>query len=329
MPALGRFSHRYGELGGGGQLSCPAGVIDSSSPLLDIANVEFGKARIRCLLEPDGKRWGTYKRKKAAIIHLQLKADQPSGCRISDFQLDLSFAPPALPGSDVTSISSDCSLASLSSSQPLVSLVKLPSPLYVSGAPTACQWSPLREMQGLASPDNLEGIIASLTDTAKRSWVFRSNCDADKEGRLTTASWIWEAGSEDMHVAYQGVLHAGVAFNHPGREFLVVCQAKGNARKARFRLRFSSKDKETQPRLWRLVPEASNEDLQQPIEYLESLILQLNAPRTTTTSATTIQQHHHEMHGSHSYGSATIGGAATVYQGDVHYTYMGNVPLSA
>ncbi|KAK5957202.1 hypothetical protein OHC33_001573 [Knufia fluminis] len=326
MPTLGRFSNRYGELDAGSRLAYHAGVIDASSPLLDIANVEFGKARIRCLLEPEGKKWGIYKRKRAAIIHLQIKADQPSGCNISNFQLELCFAPVAQASTNTSTAGSRYLLRSTTSHQPLVSLVKLPSPLYVSGRPCADhsrrEWSFHPGVQTTSIEGSLGGARASLPCAAQTAWVFRSSCDADTKGRLVTASWIWETDSRNPQAEGNGVLHAGIALNHPGEPFVVACQAKGNVRKARFRLKFSSKNKEAQPRLWRLIPEASNEDLKEQIDGLESLMVKLNILASTPAPQT--PQQYSGCPSSRSYGSAMIGGAATVHMGDVHYTFAGS-----
>jgi len=100
---------------------------------------------------------------------------------------------------------------------------------------------------GFPAPSSIYDVDASASHE-RESWKFWSNPIADEESGLAlTARWAWEARSgQDL----QGrVWHGGLVVQHPCEPIGIACHVKGTARKSGFRLKFTSRDKQIQPRI--------------------------------------------------------------------------------
>ncbi|KAK5094838.1 hypothetical protein LTS08_008456 [Lithohypha guttulata] len=219
-------------------------------------------------------------------MRFRMQAISPQDCQLSDFELKLSFSARLENSEDDTpDIAAQGSMSDLQlNDQPEVYLVELPAPSCVPTGP------------------ELE------------FWKFRSDSAADEQtGYLYAARWIWETYAEQRRL--EGIrMHGGVALRHPGRPFSLECQVKGKVSKpGGIRLKFSNEHH--CPRVWQVVPEICQDDLQRHIAALEDEMIRLNTTGILQPMPPQVAQDLLRGEG-HRYAPTQMAGAANAHFGD-------------
>ena len=286
MPHLGRHAQEYGDLRASPKqtcLPCPSATVIDSQSMVDLAIAEFGRAKVSCWTTSRDRLWGRHgvQGKPAAVMHFRMQAQGPDDCRLSDFELDLDFP---VPGSqdinDTTNKPQHYDCATRLGHKLDVCLIDHPAPSCVEGTASA-------EAANLPEGANLQvgtsfaesgapPILPPQVVRRSRTWKLRSSAISDKESGLPrTARWTLEANQDSHHVQSR-TFHGGIAICHPGQPFEMTCQVRGKVTKPGG-LRFKFSNEHHKPRVWRIVPQTSDEDIKQHIDQLEAEMVERNS----------------------------------------------------
>lgn len=273
MRSLGRFSSRYDNLPSPKISEQVISTINPDTPLIDLAATDLGRVRISCRLEHENLSWGRHEGIPAAIIPVQIKAERPPDCKLTDFSIDLQLLP-ARHAACLQDVSQheDVSVNSVSKSVP--HLIKAPSPEQVAGRSLAPSNPSLATAASTATPGELE----RRSTYAYKSWYFRGGCIADHMDRPVTARWTYEASPAAPGERDQKPFHGAMALFHNDQEFEVKCSVVGNATQSRLRYRFGGQN--SQPRFWKIQPQSREDDLKIMVDNLESRMVLLNILRS-------------------------------------------------
>ena len=273
---LGRYTNRYGELDDSHRRRGQPGLVESTSPLQDLAKAAFGKARVRCWTTPRDRKWGRHDEHDAGVLYLKMRATGPADCRLCSFDLDLTFCNDPQKG-DVTFRPQADTEESVTTVRHDVCLIDLPAPSFVRGQVESDRDAGEVEAhayQKATRGDRHRSKKQKLAPTT-RYWKFRSEpTEGDCDGRVFTARWMWE--TEVGHQYHSDkLLHGGVAVRHSGNPFNVSCQVKGKVTKpGGFRLKFSNWHHK--PERWQVVPTSCQEDIRYLVDKLEADMIQMN-----------------------------------------------------
>ena len=274
---LGRYRQRYPELNNRTLDADQAGVVDGNCDIQDLAKAPFGKANVSCWTEPQDRKWGIHNDRDAAILRLRMHASGPEDCKMCHFEIDMTFS--AMNDGDATDELSTNGMRPSCPNEADVRLIKLPAPLFVKGPfenDASLDHGQLGGCQKL-SRKACYCCKGQSTPLLVRYWKFRSeSVNSDGNGQALSARWVWEA--DGGHRQIQGrLLHGGVALRHSGTSFLIRCHVRGKVSKpGGLRLKFSNEHHK--PRVWRVMPESSQEDIRQLIDRLEAEMIEMNSP---------------------------------------------------
>lgn len=278
---------------GGSRWSKPVGVrvpvspprkVHQSSPILDIANAELGKFKIKCFLKRNQTFWGKHEGDSAAVFHFTMQMKEPSGSKLGSFELTVSFIP-SEPASVVT-VSTGIAASTASPSSPCNSVFLLDEPQpaeRIWGLPLSRDimkgWDIGPEIETPTGGGRFGGINRSTEWTDNRSWRFEATPDGE-DGLLTSATWTWEANPLNTQVEDRKVLYGGVAIRHDGQPFTIQCHVEGRTWRAegshKFGIFSSDKLDPSEPRQWTMTPKLVDTDIKCHIDALESEMKRLN-----------------------------------------------------
>lgn len=331
MRSLGRFSSRYDNLPSPKLSEQVIGTIDSNTPFTDLAAADLGRIRISCWLESENLSWGRYKDLPAAIIPVQIKAERPPGCKLTDFSLDLQLLPTRQIAC-IQNVSQHEDVPAGSDSKYVPHLIKAPSPEQVAGNSPAPSDPSLAICTSAATPRESE----NRSTYASKSWFFRGGCISDQMGRPVTARWTYEASPAASGERDHKPFHGAMALFHNDQDFEVKCSVVGNSTQSRLRFRFGGQT--SQPRFWKIKPQSREDDLKIMVDNLESRMMLLNLLRSTRENhdavnfeavsarlnATLTRRNTDQLEPvrfGHEFGPSNISGSATVFMGDVSINY--------
>lgn len=207
-----------------------------------------------------------------------MQALGPDDCRLSSFELDLDF-----PGVTEKIVNSGDTVQDPASAKGNdctadVCLIDFPAPSCVEGTTLAQARETTSNVGSLvnnASPENETGNRGHPVPRRRKAWKLHSSLISDRDsGRPRMARRTWEAYYDIRHVPGR-IFHGGIAITHPEQPFEVTCHVRGKVSKpGGFRLKFSSQHHN--PRIWRVSPQVSGEDLQHYINQLEEDMIRLN-----------------------------------------------------
>lgn len=224
---------------------------------MDLATACFGNARVSCWTCEEDRQWGIFGRyhQRAAVMHFQMQALPGSNdCKISDFELDLSFSPVTEGRGIPAPTQHQTSSSGQHGDHAEICLIGAPAPRSLSHN-------------------------ASLGTQQTCCWKFWSSRVSDNvTGRAFAARWMWEA--KDGRELEGRILHGGVAVRHPGSPFLVTCHVRGRVAKSNG-IKIKFRDDHHEPHSWELRPDVCDQDLHDHIDNLDANIQRLNKPRTT------------------------------------------------
>ncbi|KAL4986713.1 hypothetical protein BDW68DRAFT_162647 [Aspergillus falconensis] len=135
---MSRYSQRYGASTSGMRTPGAPRVLDAKVPT-DLANKLTSKVRVSCILAPDGIIWNRYKDGNVVIMRFHLRAIEPPGYKMRNFELDISFAPASQASSPLVPAGTSTDTTHSGLCSPSVWLLQEPfrSPLpeYIEGRP--------------------------------------------------------------------------------------------------------------------------------------------------------------------------------------------------
>lgn len=311
------------------------GLINSDTPFTDLAAADLGRIRISCWLEPENLSWGRHKGRPAAIIPVQIKAERPPGCKLTDFSLDLQLLPARQSICVLDTSQHGCSPGD-TGSKSFPYLATIPSPGKVCGNNSIAS----EQTRATGHPTTASRDVEERITHQSENWTFRSGCIADHMGRPVTARWTYEASLFSPSTRDHSPFHGAMVIFHAEQEFEVKCCVTGNSTRSRIRLRFGGQT--CQPRFWRVKPLAYGVDLKIMIENLETRMVELNLPHTIkeTNDAVSVEglsarlnamlvSHANNepqiVRSGHNFGPSNIGGSGTVIMGDVSINYRWHI----
>lgn len=205
----------------------------------DLANVKSSTVIVGCWLDERKLKWGIYKQRHTAIMHLTIEASHPSDFAVEWFEVDLIF------------------------SMPTMDLIETRSHLSHRNTTTTAPGSCAVHLLGKPAPSS----ICDVSCGQQSRWSFSGHRFAPTGGPATTAQWKWLATKSVSSISECGDLHCGVIVQHGGPEepmhitYHVTGQARHKDMKDVYQrpYRFSSRDQKSRP--WLLKPRQAEHDL--------------------------------------------------------------------
>ncbi|KAK5072298.1 hypothetical protein LTR70_010336 [Exophiala xenobiotica] len=270
MSFIGRFRRDRGRLAADSASAGQFRNITSRGPARDLAQAEVGRTKVNCWLEGRGRRWGIYEGQLAAIFEFKIAAQEPSGSKLDNFELALTFSAPGR--GEQTPLPPGFAAQGVG-----VYLIPMPAPALVLGWPTARQvaregaFNPAMEFPG-GGGASVGTLTGSSERTVERCWTFRSGLRGNAYGIPVTATWTWVANPDNPQIEDRGVLYGGLALQHDGHPFQATCQVTAKRGKLGD-IRYAGT---SQSMPWTIVPDLSLEELATSIDQLEEKMTRLN-----------------------------------------------------
>lgn len=220
---MSRYPRNYGASTTEAPKPEPARELKGEAPI-NLVNGLTPKVKVTCYLTSEGIIWGKYRNQHVAVMHLQLRANEPAGYKLRHFQLDIRF---------VSSSTADIRVQE--QDLPSVWLLQSPSPspmpAYIEGRPWTEKKSQGHKFEPSVQAGAGGGSLGNIFRTTERSieykWKFRSYPDPNEKNYPTTATWIWESNKLNPEVEDRGTLYGGLALCSKVNDLKMECRVEG------------------------------------------------------------------------------------------------------
>jgi hypothetical protein len=254
--------------------------------LLPIASLnyrELGKVKIDCQFRQSKSLWGVYgeDEQPAGIIYIDLKFDQPKGCRLSSATVLVT-----LEGVDYSDVSEDDkTLTKTDAASNLVHMIDRYGPKHLSGEEKLMAikktYNGTPNVNVLGNGAGGLGMDIEKTRTYSSRWTFRGVLEPGlsfkdkrrKDARGTVYKSVkWELSENDIETqsVHSNIIHTGFAFQHEGKPCYLRVEIDGKLQRTRDRfkqkLKFPPEHRKSQGSTLTLIDLSQSDDYTKPLD---------------------------------------------------------------